>query len=44
MMISAEMPWDALDFQLFMGLRRRVPRAPRYILRMSGQNVSDFVP
>lgn len=30
--------------QLFMRLRRRVPRAPRYILRISGQNVSDFVP
>lgn len=29
--------------QLFMGLRRRVPRAGRYILRMSGQAVSDFV-
>ena len=29
--------------QLFMGLRRRVPRAGRYILRMSGQTVSDFV-
>lgn len=30
--------------QLFMGLRRHVPRALRYILKMSGQNVSDFVP
>lgn len=30
--------------QLFMRLRRHVPRAPWYILRISGQNVSDFVP
>lgn len=50
---EAQRVWVSDDFsrnarectgsQLFMGLRRRVPRAGRYILRMSGQTVSDFV-
>lgn len=51
---EAQRVWVSDDFSrnatgrtgspLFMGLRRHVPRVLRSILKMSGQNVSDFVP